>query len=233
VTEQELEAEKIIIKPQDHFWKNFIEMLPKGLTPNHLSGVRLIMAAPIILLILTHFYKIAGGLFLFAAVLDGLDGSLARVRNQVTKFGAFLDPLADKVVNLTAFIGFLYVTKSSYYLYLVVAIILIDLFLFFLATTKYLIGRYPNGFLSKKYHVTKAGANKFGKIKMVLQVIVLSFLMIFDPTTSFAIHERYSFLPHHLSLIDASLPLLIACLVFALLSVRGHLAAINIKEGSP
>lgn len=37
-------------------------------------------------------------LFLFMAVSDGIDGYLARKRHQTTKLGAFLDPLADKLL---------------------------------------------------------------------------------------------------------------------------------------
>jgi CDP-diacylglycerol--glycerol-3-phosphate 3-phosphatidyltransferase len=37
-------------------------------------------------------------LFLVMAVSDGVDGYLARRKNQITKFGAFLDPIADKLL---------------------------------------------------------------------------------------------------------------------------------------
>ena len=218
------------VKKRDHIWTHLIKILPKKLTPNHLSGFRLILAIPIIVLIIVHYNKTAGGLFLFAAVLDWLDGSMARIRNQITKFGAFLDPAADKAVNFAAFLGFLYTIKSDYYLYLVIPIIGIDLLLFLIATFKYSIVRWPHQLklLHRKFEIKTNGANKFGKIKMVLQVIVLSFLLIFDPTTSFTLHAKYIHLPHHLTLLDLSFPLLIACLIFGLLSVKGHLRAIKI-----
>jgi CDP-diacylglycerol--glycerol-3-phosphate 3-phosphatidyltransferase len=41
---------------------------------------------------------IATVIYLFMAVSDGLDGYLARIKKQVTKFGAFLDPVADKLL---------------------------------------------------------------------------------------------------------------------------------------
>ena len=41
-------------------------------------------------------------LFLVMAVSDGIDGYLARTRNQVTRLGAFLDPLADKLLMTCA-----------------------------------------------------------------------------------------------------------------------------------
>ena len=45
---------------------------------------------------------ISMALFLLMAVSDGLDGYLARTKNQITKLGAFLDPIADKLLITSA-----------------------------------------------------------------------------------------------------------------------------------
>ena len=46
----------------------------------------------------------AVGVFIFAAVSDGIDGYIARHFNQRSKFGAFMDPFADKTLLLTGIV---------------------------------------------------------------------------------------------------------------------------------
>lgn len=231
------------IKKHDYLFLPIIKLLPKTFTPNHVSGLRLVLTLPLILLMWQHFYKPAGALFLIAAILDALDGSMARLRNQETKFGAILDPTADKLVNFSVWLGFLFYIDSSIYQGLITTIISIDLSLFCVAMFKYFIKDiYPHLTPDHWLHtwideqtvapikIGKTGANNWGKAKMVAQVVVIACLLIFDPETSFRIHEKYLFLSDKLTLLHLSFPLLIACIILGLLSLRGHLQAIKFNS---
>ena len=44
------------------------------------------------------------GIFILAVISDGLDGYIARTRNQKTALGSYIDPIADKLLLITAFI---------------------------------------------------------------------------------------------------------------------------------
>jgi cardiolipin synthase len=72
--------------------------------PNFLTLCRL-GAIPIFLSLLSrHRYSAALYVFAAAAVTDGLDGTVARWFDKRTELGAFLDPFADKLMLLSAFV---------------------------------------------------------------------------------------------------------------------------------
>ena len=53
---------------------------------------------------LTWSWVIAAIVFAIASFTDWLDGHIARSRNLVTNFGKFADPIADKMLTMTAFV---------------------------------------------------------------------------------------------------------------------------------
>ena len=97
--------------------------------PNILSLVRIILT-PLFIILLFSDFKMAKVfallVFAIAAITDAYDGHLARKYNQITPEGKFLDPLADKILVLSAFISFAFINIIDYWM--VGLIIFRDLF---------------------------------------------------------------------------------------------------------
>ena len=80
--------------------------------PNLLSLIRIILTPLFIILLFSNvpnakFFALL--VFAIAAITDAYDGYLARKYNQITPEGKFLDPLADKILVLSAFISFAFI----------------------------------------------------------------------------------------------------------------------------
>lgn len=75
--------------------------------PNRLTVLRMVMIPLFILFFYLNFtghYFVALVIFALACITDFLDGYIARKYNLITNFGKFLDPVADKVLVLSALI---------------------------------------------------------------------------------------------------------------------------------
>lgn len=80
------------------------EVLRNFTFANQLTFLRLIAIPFFIICVLTNRPGIALALFVAAAVTDWFDGLIARFLRQTTALGAFLDPVADKLLLTSAFI---------------------------------------------------------------------------------------------------------------------------------
>lgn len=72
--------------------------------PNLLTGLRFVLVPIILVFILSDqlaLQLLGTLLFIVAAITDHIDGKIARSRKQVTQFGKFADPLADKLLTLS------------------------------------------------------------------------------------------------------------------------------------
>lgn len=77
--------------------------------PNSLTFLRIILTPVFVLLFISDsiFYKqISLAVFIIAVLTDWYDGWVARKWGYVTRFGVFLDPLADKILTSSALIAF-------------------------------------------------------------------------------------------------------------------------------
>lgn len=150
--------------------------------PNYLTLFRILLT-PIFFITLVSYAPgkeelrlIALAIFVIAAITDALDGLLARYLKQRTALGQILDPLADKTLLLSAYIGLLFVEALPYRppLWITVTIIFRDLILLF--------GFFTLNFAAVKIEVQP---NVWGKLTTVSQMFLLCFILLEWPAATF------------------------------------------------
>lgn len=149
--------------PHDHLLRyTLVPLVPRFITPNMVTVFRMVMTPVVLWFLYLENFAVGVPLFWFLALTDAMDGSLARLRQQVTHWGTFYDPLADKI-----FIGsvVLLVVVKHVNLYFGLLIVFIE-------------GTIILGALVQRRHGKLMGANFFGKSKMFLQVLGVTFLLI-------------------------------------------------------
>ena len=156
--------EKIVFAPYDRIVKFFLPIIPKKLKPNQLTFFRLICSPLLIGLLETKEYTIALIFFAILAITDMLDGSLARLRNQVTEWGKIWDPIADKLLIGTVVVVLLLKINLS----LTIFLLAFEL-AFVLGGAFHKIGENGNHALQ---------ANMWGKIKMNLHCFGAGLLIL-------------------------------------------------------
>jgi len=143
--------------------------------PNKLTIFRIILVPIIVIVSLINIPGECLGIpinmiimdiiFIIASITDKLDGHIARSRNQVTTFGKFLDPIADKILVLAAMIILVEEGKLPAWIPIIV------LFREFVVSGYRLIVVEQNGKV--------VAANIWGKLKTVTQMIAI-ILMFLD-----------------------------------------------------
>jgi len=143
--------------------------------PNYLTLFRILLT-PVFFITLVSYTPekeslrlVALAIFVVAALTDALDGILARFLKQRTALGQMLDPLADKILLVSAYIGLLCVASLPFRppLWITITIIFRDMILLF-------------GFLTLNFSAVKIEVqpNLWGKLTTVSQMLLLCFILL-------------------------------------------------------
>lgn len=138
----------------------------------------------------TGFQSIAIIIFTFAAILDGVDGVVARGCNLGTTWGEWLDPLCDKLTYLPPLLGFAYMGIIS--VTLIWVLVAIEFF-----------GQFLARHVLKLLNISGA-ANNFGKIKAIICFALVIFCALLDANRT---------------IINLGDEVLIACIILAAASI--------------
>ena len=104
-------------------------------------------------------YLIIDAIFIIASITDKLDGYIARSRNQITTFGKFLDPIADKILVIVAMLMLVGAGKIPYWIPAIVVI------------REFMVSGYRLVAVERNGNVI--AANIWGKIKTATQMVGL------------------------------------------------------------
>lgn len=143
--------------------------------PNFLALVRIGLAPLMFILLVNRNISLFEGIhsswldyfaaliFVIASATDFFDGFIARNWDQKTKLGAILDPLADKMLTLAAFLGLMMMDRANpWAIYLIL-------------TREFFITGLRVAAVSEGMDIA---ASMAGKVKTVLQMIAIGFLMM-------------------------------------------------------
>jgi CDP-diacylglycerol--glycerol-3-phosphate 3-phosphatidyltransferase/cardiolipin synthase len=152
--------------------------------PNLLTWLRILL---IPLLVLVYYVPhdwipvhnrnvIATAIFVVAAITDWLDGWLARSLGQTSPFGAFLDPVADKLMVATALIMLVWLARCEAF----IAGIIIGREIAISALREW---------MAKIGESRSVAVSMVGKLKTVSQMVAISLLLYHDPLLGLATHR--------------------------------------------
>jgi CDP-diacylglycerol--glycerol-3-phosphate 3-phosphatidyltransferase len=163
-----------VVPPQDDIASEIINV------PNSLTLLRIFLVPFLVVVLLTKFYGrewVGLTIFLIAAVTDFFDGWIARRSNKITRLGALLDPIADKLLMSAAFISLVELGLAPAWMIVII------------------IGREfaVSGLrsIAAQQGVTIA-ASPLGKSKTISQVIAIALLILGDQLGRFIMLSKLS-----------------------------------------
>ena len=139
--------------------------------PNFLTSTRILLVPVFLYCLFTDFSHgklLALIVFLSAAITDAYDGKIARKYDIESKFGVFFDPLADKLLVLSAFYGFMFlpVLSTTVKLWMIILISFRDILVTLMRTLM-------------QYKGVTMITSKVGKLKTFLQITTINFILIY------------------------------------------------------
>ena len=139
--------------------------------PNFLTSTRIFLVPVFLYCLFTDFSHgklLALIVFLSAAITDAYDGKIARKYDIESKFGVFFDPLADKLLVLSAFYGFMFlpVLSTTVKLWMIILISFRDILVTLMRTLM-------------QYKGVTMITSKAGKLKTFLQITTINFILIY------------------------------------------------------
>ena len=139
-------------------------------TPNKLTIFRILLVPimvmisliniPVEILGIPHKFIIMDIIFIIGALTDKLDGYLARKNNQITNFGKFLDPIADKILVISAMLILVEANKLPAWIPIIII------------TREFAVSGYR--LIAVEQNGKVIAANMWGKLKTVTQMIAIS-----------------------------------------------------------
>lgn len=143
--------------------------------PNFLASTRIALAPLMFVLLVNRDLPLFNGIhaswldyfaaliFVLASATDFFDGYIARHWDQKTQLGAIIDPLADKMLTLAAFLGLMMIDRANpWAVYLIL-------------TREFFITGLRVAAVSEGKNIA---ASMAGKVKTVFQMIAIGFLMM-------------------------------------------------------
>jgi CDP-diacylglycerol--glycerol-3-phosphate 3-phosphatidyltransferase len=144
--------------------------------PNALTLMRIALIPVLVLVFYLPFENhllVAAGIFAFAAATDWVDGYLARRLGQTTAFGAFLDPVADKLMVAVALV--LLVERHDRQLLTLAACVIIG---------REIVVSALREWMAELGERTSVAVSYVGKVKTAFQMVAITGLLAIDPATN-------------------------------------------------
>ncbi len=152
-------------------------MLKRISTPNLLTGLRILMIPVLVAVFylapLEWRYLGSAAVFTIASVTDWLDGYLARRWGQLTPFGAFLDPVADKLIVAVALVLLVEVHASA--ILAIPALVIVG---------REIVVSALREWMAQYSDMRSVAVSVVGKIKTAFQMIAIILLLTAGPGKS-------------------------------------------------